>query len=483
MDPLDCSARWDALRGRLDDLGQSHLLAFFGVLGASGRAGLLEDLESLPWDELAALAGRELWSASAAALPPEQELLPVSPLQKGSREAREAGLAALARGEVAAVTVAGGQASRLGFEGPKGAFPVGPVSGHTLFRLFAEQIRAAGQAAGRAVPWYVMTSFANHAATVAWFEANDFAGLARDQVRFFPQGKMPCFGRDGRLLLSGRGSVAFAPDGHGGLFNALDRSGMLREMSERGVTQLSCFQVDNPLVHCLDPEFVGMQVLAGTEISCKSLPKQHDREALGSFCLHQGRLMVVEYSDLPESMASSRQPDGSRRYDAGSISIYVISRAFAQRMAARQLPWHHASKRVPYVDLETGAKVEPSEPNAVKLERFLFDVLPLASGTQVVNTSREEEFGPVKNLTGVDSVATSRQAMVRRAARWLQGAGVQVPMRDDGEPDAVLEISPLVASDQAQLRTRELSDLRIERRSYVYLGPGRVTLHGTPHCT
>lgn len=471
MGPIDDSARLHAIRSRLDALKQGHLLACWSSLGPAGRAALLDELESLPFDELARLRADDLSGGSLAALPPEPELLPVHPIRRGSSQARAAGMLALSRGEVAALTVAGGQASRLGFDGPKGAFPVGPVSGHSLFRLFAEQIRAAGETAGTPVPWYVMTSFANHAATVAWFEANDFVGLQRAQVKFFQQGKMPCFGEDGRLLLSSPGSVVFAPDGHGGLFSALARGGMLRDMADRGVTQLSCFQVDNPLVHCLDPEFVGMQVLAGTEISCKSLEKAHDREGLGTFCLHRGRLMVVEYSDLPESMASAREADGSRRYHAGSISIYVISRAFAERMAQRQLPWHRAIKRVPHIDVATGARVEPAAPNAVKLERFLFDVLPFADGAQVVSTSREEEFGPVKNLTGVDSVVTARQAMVRRAARWLQEAGVHVPMRDDGEPDAVLEVSPLFATDVAQMRTRGLSDLTLERGSYVYLGP------------
>ncbi len=468
--------RLEAIIPRLEAARQSHLLCFWPTLGERSRHLLLAELEEIALESLPDLVARCVLGDSASSLPAAEQLEPVVPerLAEAGPAALDAGEQELSQGAVAAVTVAGGQATRLGFDGPKGIFPVGPVTGHGSFHLFAEQLLATGKRYGRAVPWYVMTSASNHCATVAWFEAHGLLGLAPDQVRFFVQGRMPCFGLDGRILLEERGRVAFAPDGHGGIFGALERSGMLREMSERGVHHLSCFQVDNPLVRCLDPRFIGMHALAGAELSSKSLAKAHDREGLGTFCRHRGRLTVVEYSELPESMATARGSDGHRRYDAGSISVYVIERRFAERMVDAGLPWHRARKRVGHLDCATGRRVEPSEPNAVKLERFLFDAASQAQGWLVVETSRDEEFAPVKNLAGADSVQTSRGALVRRACRWLREAGVEVPVGEDGEPAAVVEISAWVAQEARELRGSVPGGLRIAPGSCVYLGPDGV---------
>lgn len=476
MIAASAAERLERIVPRLEAAHQSHLIGFWPTLGARSRELLLDDLEAIALESVPELVARCVAGDGTLALPSPDDLEPVIPerLAEAGPAALDAGEEELARGAVAAVTVAGGQATRLGFDGPKGIFPVGPVTGRGSFHLFAEQLHAAGKRYGHAMPWYVMTSASNHCATVAWFEAHGLLGLARDQVRFFVQGRMPCFGLDGRILLAERGRVAFAPDGHGGIFGALERSGMLRDMSERAVRHLSCFQVDNPLVRCLDPHFIGMHALARAELSSKSLAKAHDREGLGTFCRHRGRLMVVEYSDLPESMATARGADGHRRYDAGSISVYVIERGFAERMARVQLPWHRARKRVTHVDCATGERAVPTEPNAVKLERFLFDAAPQAQGWLVVETSRDEEFAPVKNLTGADSVQTSRAALVRRACRWLREAGVEVPVGDDGEPAAVVEISARVAQEARGLRGSVPEGLRIAPGSCVYVGPDGV---------
>ena len=355
-------------------------------------------------------------------------------------EAEATGRELLDTGKVAAFLVAGGQGTRLGYNGPKGEFPVTPVKEKPLFQVFAEQILAAGRRHGKVVPWYIMTSDANDAATRAFFEKHDFFGLDNSDVMFFTQGMMPAFSPTGEMLLAEKDSLALSPDGHGGSLRALAKSGALADMKKRGVEHLSYFQVDNPLVRVLDPLFLGLHANFGSEMSSKGLPKNDPLEKVGNFCVGDGKLMVIEYSDLPDELARQTNDDGSLKFDAGSIAIHAMSVDFIDRLTSGQevtLPWHRAEKKVPHL-----SEPSPEAPNAVKLEQFVFDAIPLADNAIVQATERAEEFSPVKNAEGNDSPATSRRDQVRRAARWLAAAGVEVPATADGEPDALVEISP-----------------------------------------
>jgi len=271
------------------------------------------------------------------------------------------------------------------------------------------------------------------------------------------------------VLLGEKDSLALSPDGHGGSLRALHRSGALEDMRHRGVEHMSYFQVDNPLVHCIDPLFLGLHDLTGSEMSSKTIPKAGPLEKVGNFVSAGGVVQVIEYSDLPESLANQRNPDGSLRFNEGSIAIHALRVSFVERLntGTLSLPWHRAEKKVPFVDVQ-GNNVKPERPNAVKLEQFVFDAIPLAKNAMVYTTERAEEFSPVKNAEGVDSPATCRRDQIRRAARWLREAGVEVPARE-GEPDAVLEISPLYATSAEQLRRRKPT-LRIAPGTSVYLG-------------
>jgi UDP-N-acetylglucosamine/UDP-N-acetylgalactosamine diphosphorylase len=257
--------------------------------------------------------------------------------------------------------------------------------------------------------------------------------------------------------------LSLGPDGHGGALQALRRSGTLEEMQRRGVETLSYFQVDNPLVKPFDPLFIGLHVLTGSQMSTKVTRKVDDHERVGNVCVKDGRLTVIEYSDFPTSHATARNADGSRRFDAGNLAIHLFDLGFVRRVtdSALALPFRRAEKAVPFID-ENGIRVEPKMPNAVKLETFIFDVLPLANSPLVFEVDRAEEFSPIKNAAGPDSLETSKRDQVRRACRWLESAGVAVPRRSDGEPDITLAISPLFASDPTELnsRTRDVPDLK-----------------------
>jgi UDP-N-acetylglucosamine/UDP-N-acetylgalactosamine diphosphorylase len=453
--------RLERVRSTLRQHNQEHLLAFWDELNDTQRGELLDDIEQIHFPSLDELVRTHVKGEAAFPLPSDIQPAPFFPAQPGIdlvgkyADAVKRGVSLIRKNKVAGFVVAGGQGTRLGFDGPKGAFPISPVRNKTLFQLFAEFLRGTNARYGSDLTWYVMTSPQNDAETKAFFADNGYFGLKPERVRFFKQGVMPVFAPDGRILLEEKHRVAFSPDGHGGALLALRRSGILDDMAGQGIEYLSYWQVDNPLVKIIDPLFVGLHELTGSQMSSKTIPKADDLEKVGNFVIGDGRTMVIEYSDLPEELARARDESGNRKFDAGSIAIHVLSRTFVEELTADAarfaLPWHRAIKKVPYID-EQGRRIEPDKPNAVKLESFIFDAIPLAKKPMILQTTRAEEFSPVKNATGVDSAETSRRDMNRRAANWLHGAGFDVPWRPDGEPDGRFEISPLLALDGAHLR-------------------------------
>ena len=468
--------RYERLSATLQAHSQAHLLAFYDELEDADRDVFLGELEAQDWDELAGLINSHVLNEPDAALSknvapaPYYPQTPTRELEAKYKEAKGLGERLLRDGEVAAFTVAGGQGTRLGWDGPKGTFPATPVREAPLFAVFAETIRKAGEKYGATPPWYLMTSPINDAATREFFEKHDYFGLNEADVTFFSQGTMPSVGLDGRVLLAAKDRLASSPDGHGGALRALKRSGALDDMAARGVTQISYFQVDNPNVKCLDPLFIGLHALDGAEMSSKMLPKVSPFEKVGNFALLDGRVGVIEYSDIPAELAEARSETGELRFRAGSIAIHMISVPFVRRLSeggAFALPFHRAVKKVPHLSPHTGEWVRPSAPNAVKLEMFVFDALPLAEGSVILETDRVEEFAPIKNADGDDSPATSRRLQSERAARWLEGKGVSVPRRGE-EVDAVIEVRPLTAVEPDDLGDVNLPE-RLEPGSKVLL--------------
>jgi UDP-N-acetylglucosamine/UDP-N-acetylgalactosamine diphosphorylase len=353
------------------------------------------------------------------------------------------------------------------------------VSGKPLFEVFADGLWKTGKKYGAPVPWYIMTSPLNHAATVAFFEEHRYFGLSAGDVRFFPQGVLASLDiRTGKMLMASKGEIATNPDGHGGALRALWESGAIADMQRRGVEHISYFQVDNPIVKVADPVFLGLHAAAPTssrEMSSKMIPKAYPEEKLGVFCRVGDRIEVIEYSDLPKERAKETLPDGSLRFLAGSIAVHALGVAFVERLntdAAFELAYHRAEKKVACIDPATGTPVEPKENNAVKLERFVFDAIAMCRpvkgepGSIVYETERVEEFAPIKNATGVDSVESSREIQTERAARWLESVGVKTPRKDDGKVDAVLEINGRTAVDREDLPRTGVAPIGAgERRS------------------
>ena len=347
--------------------------------------------------------------------------------------------------------VAGGQGSRLGFDGPKGCFPVGPVSGAPLFFFHARKVLALGKRFGAPVPLYVMTSETNDAATRAFFRDNGYFGLDEKDVFFFVQGMWPALSPDGKIVLDRKDHVFFGPDGHGGTLSALRRSGALEDMVRRGLSTVFYFQVDNPMVEIADPAFIGAHLLADSEFSVKVCAKRDPQEGLGVVVERGGKTQVVEYTELTQEQKNERTADGELRYKYGSVAIHVFSVPFLAREAEAGLPIHVAHKKVPCVD-RAGAAVKPAAPNAYKFEKFIFDALRDARKSICLAFDRENEFSPVKNAEGADSPATCSADLSRKWARWLAAAGHAVQTGADGRPTCKVEIDPAFAADPQTLK-------------------------------
>ena len=459
------------IQSTLDAHNQGHLTQFVDELDEQQRQSLLSQLQSLDFDEIDRLIESYVRASPKFELPADigpADFFPNDPASTAGHgpydavKFRNEGEAIIRAGKIAAFTVAGGQGTRLGWNGPKGTFPATAITGKPLFRIFAEQIAAAQKKYRITVPWYIMTSPINDEPTRAFFRDNNNFGLDRGNMFMFPQGVMPSFDADtGKLLLASKSSLAVNPDGHGGSLKGLAESGALEDMTARKIEHISYFQVDNPLVKIIDPLFIGLHASAkqsSAEMSSKMVPKTNASEKVGVFCQSKGKTQVVEYSDLPESYQQETDADGSLRYLAGSIAIHLMSVKFIDQLTSGKsfgLPWHRANKKVPHIDA-TGNLVEPAEPNGIKLEAFVFDAIPLAESSIVLETSRTEEFAPIKNAEGTDSAATSHQIQSNRNGKWLEANGTQVPRDADSNVQATIEISPLTALELDDLKNAEL---------------------------
>ncbi|HXE54455.1 MAG TPA: UDPGP type 1 family protein, partial [Tepidisphaeraceae bacterium] len=385
------------LRRQWESAGQGQVFRFFDSLDPAGKQRLQSQLQEFDPAHLNQLGDEYVKRKPPISIPKDIQPVKAFPRQPATdqqrklyADARQRGQELLRAGKVAAFLVAGGQGTRLGYDGPKGEFPVTPIKHKPLFQVFAEQLRAYSRDFGRVVPWYIMTSEVNDTPTREFFKKNSFFGLNPPDVFFFQQGMMPAFAMDGRVLLGGKDSLALSPDGHGGSLRALQKSGAVADMRRRGVEHLSYFQVDNPLVHIIDALFLGLHDLSGSEMSSKTIPKAGPLEKVGNFTQADGVVQVIEYSDLPEDLARQTNPDGSLRFNEGSIAIHALRVSFVERLNSGgnlSLPWHRAEKKVPYVD-ESGHPVKPEKPNAIKLEQFVFDAIPLAKNAMVYTTER-----------------------------------------------------------------------------------------------
>ncbi|ODA28944.1 UTP--glucose-1-phosphate uridylyltransferase [Planctopirus hydrillae] len=441
-------------RGLLVEAGYGKLAGWLQTLPAVSRSKLAREIVAIDWPLLKhAVAAKQITTAPAnganspasRAVAPEQLIRQPKDSNDFSawRTAAERGRDLLKKGQVVLMVVAGGQGTRLGFSHPKGQYPIGPVSQASLFQIFCEQIRALEKEVGVVLPYCLMTSDSTHEATMRFFEANAFFGLSKEQVHFFKQGNLPALdSRTGEPLLATADSLAMSPDGHGGMLRAFRESGLLDKFLSEGRTTLYYHQIDNPAAILAEPAFLGWHARYDSQVSTKVVAKSSASERMGVVVSIDGATQIIEYSDMPAELAQRVDARGQLQLWAGNTAIHLFDLAFLKGLDGdRALPLHVAHKPVGCFDIESRQMISTAEPNAWKFERFIFDTLPLAKSSLVVEADRSREFLPVKNRDGADSPASVRQALLDLHRSWLLQAGAKV------SPGVKVEISPLVARD------------------------------------
>ena len=450
-----------ALRALAAEFGQGHVFASWGQLNAEERAVLLAQLDQTDFPLMDRLARK--WVLDQPAPEKFEHIIPVPSIpvatrdDPAAREAWDAGEEQLRRGRVGIILVAGGQDTRLGFPGPKGCYPITPITQKTFFQCHAEKISNLERRYACVIPWYIMVSDTNEAATREYFEANRYFGLSPQAVTFIRQRMVPCMDDGGRFMLEAPGRLAMNPNGHGGCIPAMVENGVVENARRRGVEMLSYFQVDNWAVKVADPFLIGYHTLRGAAMSSKVHRKNKPREAVGVHCLCDGVYRVIEYSEL-DIYPQLLETDGEGKvvYYAGNPAMHILSVDFVQSTYDRfdEFPWHLAHKRIAFLD-SAGQIVTPDKPNGYKFETFVFDALRFVPHAPVaLEINRLGEYTPTKQFEGENSVVAARQSMANLWGGWIEKAGCAVPRDTHGNVTVPLEISPAFALDEEEFLAR-----------------------------
>lgn len=393
----------------LSEYEQEQLLANFNNLAEEEKDELLEQILQIDFEQMKKLyesVGKNTEDSSVKIEPisyVEKEIIE----ENKKQEYFENGANAIKQGKLAVVTMAGGQGTRLGHNGPKGTFylDVKPQA-KPIFELLCETLKKANEKYGVSIPWYIMTSRENNADTVRFFEENNYFNYNKNDVKFFIQGVLPMLSTSGKVLLNEQGTVKLAADGHGGVFESMFKNGIVEDMKNRNIEWVFVGPVDNPLVGMVDEVLIGLSEAQKSMSAGKSLVKANPCEKVGVFCLKNGKPSVVEYTEISDEMANKTDENGNLVFGESHINCNMFNIKGIEKIGAEKLPYHVAFKKAEYMD-ENGKIVKPTEPNAYKFESFIFDAFEKLDNMTILRVKREEEFAPVKNAEGTDSPETA----------------------------------------------------------------------------
>lgn len=442
------------------EAGQTHVFRWWDEITPSEKKNLLDQVSTIDFSLIKKLFDESVLNPTQTfqdnLTPPQIIAFPKNDTEK--EMAYRVGLVgenSLQKGEVAVLTVAGGDGTRLGINGPKGTFPITPIARKSIFQLHAEKIIAAQKRYNTRIPWYIMTSKNNDTATQNFFEAHKFFGLNPREVSFFTQGMLPVVDLQGKVLMDSKSNIIMSPNGHGGILMALKEKDILNDMKRRGIKNIFYHQVDNVLIKIADPVFIGYHLRDDAEISLKIVKKCNPEEKVGIVVYVDGNLQMIEYSELRHKDMYAKNEDGTLKYHAGNIAVHMINISFLERVYQKgePLPYHAAIKKVPCLG-EDGNMIDSKQNNAIKFERFIFDLLRYVKKSVIMEVLREDEFSPIKNMKGENSPATSKQDMINQFGRWLRSMGVSIPTDPHGNVIGSIEISPSFALDEEELKTK-----------------------------
>ncbi len=389
---------------KLKEIGQEHLLRYYEELDPDAQKKLLFQIENIDFtvlDHVIETSERGCFEPCPA--------LTVSEIENHRAEYEEEGISLLKAGKVAAVLLAGGQGTRLGFHHPKGMYNIGKTHDVFIFQRIIENLREVTDLYG---PLYlcIMTSTLNRAESESFFKEHDYFGYDPSYIRFFVQDMAPCTDFSGKVLLEEKGKIAESPNGNGGWFSSLYRSGLVSFLKEKGVTYLTAFGVDNVLQKINDPAFIGAVAKSGCDCGGKVVVKNAPDERVGVFCLEDGRPSIVEYYEMTDEMIHLCDERGHLLYAYGVILNYCFRLDKLEKLFGSALPVHRVKKKIPYLN-DAGEFVEPDTPNGCKYELLILDLIHIFDTCLPYEVLREAEFAPVKNATGIDSVESARELL------------------------------------------------------------------------
>lgn len=398
-----------AAKQMLEKYGQEHLLAFYNQLPEEKQNQLLDEILTTDFKQM-----QELYESTKvkpnfenAKLEPIHDVTKSKLSQEELEKYTSLGEKAIKERKLAVVTMAGGQGTRLGHPGPKGTFDLGLDSHKSIFEILCDTMKEAKEKYGVDIPWYIMTSDANNKETIHFFEEHNYFGYPQSAVSFFIQGKLPMIDTNGKILLEEDGMMKQAADGHGGIFEAMRKNGVLYDMKEKGIEWVYIGGVDNVLAKMVDPVLTGLAISQGTLMAGKSVVKANPQERVGVFCMRNGRPSVIEYTEISKELAEATDEKGELLYGESHILCNEFNLSALEKISTNKLPYHVAFKKASYLDTD-GKVVKPTEPNAYKFEAFLFDAFSTVENMSILRVKREEEFAPVKNAEGTDSPETAR---------------------------------------------------------------------------
>ena len=389
----------------LNMLHQEHIVSHLQSLSSEEQLEMVRHIESLDFSVLSEGNKEEVRGKFSPLF-----ATTLSDISKNFERYTAVGLKAIREGKVGAVLLAGGQGSRLGFEHPKGMFRIGIEKELYIFECLINNLLDVVKKADAWIPLFIMTSTENNHETRVFFEKHNYFGYSSDNVFFFVQEQLPTLDTNGKLMLAGKGKVKTAPNGNGGWYASMAKTGMLRIVQNAHIEWLNVFAVDNVLQRIADPCFIGAVIESGKVSGAKVVAKADPEERVGVLCLEDGRPSIVEYYEMTDEMINRREPDGTLSYNYGVILNYLFRVDKLNQTLSVKLPLHRAFKKIPYMTV-SGEMITPEEPNAYKFETLALDMVKLQDDCLAYEVDRSKEFAPVKNKTGVDSVDTARELL------------------------------------------------------------------------
>ena len=391
---------------KLEKYGQLHVLKYYDELDEAQKAGLLQQIDETDFSILRFLDHRDDALTEGRISP--IGAMELDEIERRKEEFTAIGLDAIRQGKAAAVLLAGGMGTRLGSDDPKCMYDIGLTHPVYIMQRLVENLMDVVRAAGVYVPFFIMTRDKNHDKTVAFMEKMDYFGYDRSKVWFFKQEMAPAADRDGKVYMEAKDRISTSPNGNGGWFLSMKRSGLLDKVHELGIEWLNTFAVDNVLQRIVDPVFVGATIASGCACGAKTVRKAAPDERVGVMCLMDGRPSIIEYYEMTPELMNTKNDKGDPAYNFGVIMNYLFREKDLERIVDEVLPVHVVEKKIACLD-EDGNPVSPQEPNGYKFEQLVLDMVRELDTCLPVEVDRTKEFAPIKNKTGVDSVESARE--------------------------------------------------------------------------